>query len=72
MLYRQVGPALNRVKNSRAIAVDADGAFTRRAMTKCDFTAEERQEIQLPQEPTGMAFDRDGTLIAALTDHLVF
>jgi DNA-binding beta-propeller fold protein YncE len=74
MLYRQVGPALETgLKDSRAIAVHTDGTICAVGDDKVViFRPDERKEIQLPQEPTGMAFDHDGTMIAALTNHLVF
>lgn len=74
ILYQQTGQTIQTgLDESRAIALSPDGAvYVAGDLKIVVLSQSDRSEFELPQEPTALQFDRDGILIAALTDHLVF
>lgn len=74
ILYRPAGEPLETgLKESRAVAIDGNGtiyaAGDQKLLTIRDSA---KKEIDLPQEPTCIHIDKDGTVIVGLTDHIAF
>jgi DNA-binding beta-propeller fold protein YncE len=74
IVYQQIGQTIHaEFDESRAIAVSADGTIYVAGDQKIvALNQGEVSEFDLPQDPTALHFDQDGTLIVALTNRLVF